>query len=80
MFNERPSTQLTSSKAWHEYANVLYDKRQPTTQLVSPHVLYPWAATLPHPCESNFFTPEKVRNVIDKLQVGKAQDNDGLVG
>ena len=67
MFNERhTTTQLTSPQVWHEYAKVLYDiLRQPP---------------FPHPhgsClhESNFFTPQNVRNAIDWLQFGKAKNN-----
>ena len=52
----------------HEHAKVLYDiPRQPP-----PH------GPLPH--ESTFFTSQNVRNAIDWLQFGKAQDHDGLVG
>mgnify|MGYP006973832052 FL=1 len=31
------------------------------------------------PHESTFFTPQNEGNVIDQLQIGKAQDHDGLV-
>ena len=30
--------------------------------------------------EATFFTPQNVRNAINQLQFGKAQDHDGLVG
>ena len=33
-----------------------------------------------HPRESTFFTPRNVIGAIDRLQFGKAQDHDGLVG
>ena len=72
MFNERqPTTQVTSPQVWHEYAKVLYDI---LGQLPLPH---------PHgscPHESTFFTPQNVRNAIDRLHFGKAKDHDGLVG
>ena len=72
MFNERqPTTQLTSPQVWHEYAKVLYDiPGQPHL----PHL------NSSHPHESIFLTPQNVRNAIDRLQFGKAQDHDGLVG
>ena len=72
MFNERqPTTQPTSPKVLHEYAKVLYDiSGQPP--LPHPHGS--------HPHESTFFTLENVRIAIDRLQFGKAQDHDGLVG
>ena len=30
------------------------------------------------PRESTLFTPQKVRNVIDRVQFGKGQDHDGF--
>ena len=53
---------------WHEYAKVLPGQPPPP----HPH------GSCPH--ESTFFTPQNVRNVIDRLQFEKAQDHDGLVG
>ena len=62
---------MTRNFDWHEYAKVLYD--------------IPGQPPLPHPNasrphESTLFTPRNVRNAIDRLQFGKAQDHDGLVG
>ena len=72
MFNERqPTTPMTTPQVWHEYANVLYDiPGQPP--LPQPH------GSRPH--KSTFFTLQNVRNAIDQLQFGKAQDHDGLFG
>ena len=55
----------------HEYAKVLYDILGQTSL---PH---PHGST---PDKSTFFTPQNVRNAIDWLQFGTAQDHDGLVG
>ena len=59
-----------SKRAWK-----MFNERQPTTLVPSPQV---WLESSPH--ESTFFTPQSVRNPIDRLQFGKAQDRDGLVG
>ena len=55
---------------WHENVKVLYYILG-QLQLPHPHG---------HPHESSFFSPQNVRNTIDQLQFGKAQDHDGLVG
>ena len=56
---------------WHEYAKVLYGI------LGQPPLTHTHCS---HPHESALFTPQNVRNAIDRLQFGKAQDHDGLVG
>ena len=72
MFKERQSTTpVTSPQMWLEYAKVLYDilGKPPLPQ---PHD--------PRPHESTFFTLQNVKNAIDRLQIVKTQDHDGLVG
>ena len=39
-----------------------------------------WAALPPRPTWIHVFSPLKIRNTIDRLQFGKAQDHDGLIG
>ena len=45
--------------------------------MVSPGIPHPHGS---RPHESIYFTPQNVRNAIDQLHFGKAQDHDGLVG
>ena len=73
MFNERkPTTPVTSPQVWHKYAKVLLYGISGQPPLPQPH------GSRPH--KSTFFTLQNVRNAIDQLQFGKAQDHDGLVG
>ena len=72
MFQERqPSIELTSHQAWHGYSNILYDV---PGQLPLPRPQALW----PH--ELIFSTSQKVKNAINRLHFGKAQDHHGLVG
>lgn len=65
-----PATPITSLDTWGQYAASLYTV---ASQPPLPDPLEPCPQT------STFFTVSMVREAIDRLCTGKAQDHDGLV-
>lgn len=71
MHERQPPIQITSPDAWLEYGRHLYD-------VLGQSPIGPPNAHRPAQC--SFFTWRMVRDAIYRLQNGKAQDRDGLMG